>query len=180
MGNSITEFWQYSDPEFFKNKPYVDRAISGQTSPQNLLRFRQDVINLKPTVVVLMIGINDIAENTGTYNEDNTMNHIAAMAEMARGNGVRMVLSSVMPAFDFPWRPGMGPAQKVISLNKRIKAYADKQGLEYVDYHSAMADERQGLPQKYSEDGVHPNLAGYKIMEPLVEKAIAGALKRKP
>ena len=180
MGNSITEFWQYADPDFFKGKPYVDRAISGQTSPQNLLRFRQDVINLKPTVVVLMIGINDIAENTGTYNEDNTMNHIAAMAEMARGNGIRMVLSSVMPAYDFPWRPGMAPASKVISLNKRIRAYAETKGLVYVDYHQAMADERQGLPKKYSDDGVHPNLAGYRIMEPLVEKAITEALKRKP
>jgi acetyl esterase/lipase/lysophospholipase L1-like esterase len=180
MGNSITESWQNADPEFFEGKPYVDRAISGQTSPQNLLRFRQDVINLKPAVVVLMIGINDIAENTGTYHEENTMNHIAAMAEMARANSIRVVLSSVMPAFEFPWRPEMAPAQKVIELNKRIRAYAEKNGFVYLDYHSAMADERQGLPKKYSEDGVHPNLAGYKVMEPLAEKAIAEALKRKP
>ena len=180
MGNSITEFWQTTDPEFFKGKPYIDRAISGQTSPQNLLRFRQDVVNLKPAVVLLMICINDIAENTGTYHEENTMNHIAAMAEMARANGIRVVLSSVMPAADFPWHPGMDPAPKVIALNKRIRSYAEKNGFVYLDYHTAMADERQGLPKKYSEDGVHPNLAGYKVMEPLAEKAIAEALKRKP
>ncbi len=180
MGNSITEGWIATDPDFFKGRPYVDRGISGQTSPQNLLRFRQDVVNLNPTVVVLMIGINDIAQNTGPYDEDKTMDNISAMAEIARSNQIRVVLCSVMPAYDFPWRAGLQPATKVIALNKRIKAYAEKNGFTYLDYHSAMADERQGLPVKFSEDGVHPNLAGYKVMEPLAEKAIAAALKKKP
>ena len=179
MGNSITEGWKNMDSAFFKGKPYINRGISGQTTPQMLVRFRQDVIDLKPKVVVILAGINDIAENTGPMTLEETMGNIASMASLAKANGINVVLSSVLPAYDFPWRPGLAPAEKVISLNKMIKNYAEKNGMIYLDYFSAMVDERKGLRKELSGDGVHPNLKGYKIMEPLAEKAIAEALKHK-
>jgi lysophospholipase L1-like esterase len=178
MGNSITEFWKTTDSSFFTNKPYVDRGISGQTSPQMLIRFRQDVIALKPAVVVILAGINDIAGNTGPTTLENIFGNIVSMTELSRANKIRVVLCSVLPAYDFPWRPGLEPADKVIRLNAMIKAYADKNSIVYLDYHSAMADAKKGLDKRYTADGVHPTLAGYKVMEPLAEKAIAKALKR--
>ncbi|HOY07851.1 MAG TPA: GDSL-type esterase/lipase family protein [Saprospiraceae bacterium] len=177
MGNSITEFWSTTDSAFFAGKPYVNRGISGQTTPQMLLRFRQDVIDLKPAVVVIKAGINDIAENTGPTTLETTFGNIASMAELAKANGIRVVLCSVLPAYDFPWSPGMKPAEKVVQLNALIKKYAQKNGCIWVDYHSAMKDERNGLPLSLADDGVHPSLAGYKIMEGMIEKAIAEALK---
>ena len=177
MGNSITEFWSDVDSAFFAGKPYINRGISGQTTPQMLLRFRQDVIDLKPAVVVIKAGINDIAENTGPTTLEATLGNIASMAEMARANGIRVVLCSVLPAYDFPWSPGMEPAEKVVRLNAMLKTYAKKNGCIWVDYHSAMKDARNGLPKTLADDGVHPNLAGYKVMGPMVEKAIAEALK---
>lgn len=179
MGDSITDAWINSDPSFFDGKFYYDRGISGQTTTQMLVRFRDDVINLKPAVVVILAGINDIAENNGPIKPEAVFGNIKSMAILAREAGIKVVLASVLPAFDFPWRPGMEPAQKVVSLNAMIKDYADKNHIVYLDYFSAMADERQGLPKSLSNDGVHPTLAGYKIMEPLAEKAIAEALKRK-
>ncbi|RVT96581.1 acylhydrolase [Mucilaginibacter limnophilus] len=179
MGNSITEGWSNTDPDFFKGKSYVNRGISGQTTPQMLVRFRQDVIDLKPSVVIILAGINDIAQNTGPATLEFTFGNIASMAELARANGIKVVLSSVLPAYDFPWHPGLEPAPKVMKLNAMLKEYADKNNIVYVDYFSAMADERKGLPADLAHDGVHPNLKGYKIMEPLAEKAIAEALKRK-
>ncbi|SIS67766.1 Lysophospholipase L1 [Zobellia uliginosa] len=178
MGNSITIGWINSRPEFFANKPYVNRGISGQTTPQMLLRFRQDVIDLQPKVVVLLAGTNDIAGNTGPSTLDMIMNNIKSMAEIATANDIKVILSSTLPAFDYPWKPGMEPAQKIVDLNKMIKAYADEKGHIYLDYFSAMADERNGLPKKYANDGVHPTVEGYKVMEPMVEKAIAQALKK--
>ena len=177
MGNSITEFWSTTDPDFFAGKPYINRGISGQTTPQMLLRFRQDVIDLKPAVVVIKAGINDIAENTGPTTLEATFGNIASMAELAKANGIRVVLCSVLPAYDFPWSPGMEPAEKVLRLNAMLKSYAQKNNLVWVDYHTAMKDARNGLPKALADDGVHPNLAGYKVMEPMVEKAIAEALK---
>lgn len=177
MGNSITEFWSDVDSAFFAGKPYINRGISGQTTPQMLLRFRQDVIDLKPAVVVIKAGINDIAENTGPITLEATLGNIASMAEMAQANGIRVVLCSVLPAYDFPWSPGMEPAEKVVRLNAMLKTYAQKNDCIWVDYHSAMKDARNGLPRALADDGVHPNLAGYKVMEPMVEKAIAEALK---
>ena len=179
MGNSITDGWIRADSNFFTEHPYIDRGISGQTTSQMLVRFRQDVIDLKPAVVMILAGINDIAGNTGPMTLEQTLGNIASMAELAKANDIRVVISSVLPAYDFPWHPGLQPADKVLKLNAMLKAYANKNGIVYLDYFSAMADERKGLPKSLSEDGVHPNLEGYKIMEPLAEKAIAEALKHK-
>jgi lysophospholipase L1-like esterase len=178
MGNSITESWKTIDGSFFGNKSYVCRGISGQTSPQMLVRFRQDVIALKPSVVVILSGINDIAENTGPITLDKVVGNIISMAELARANGIRVVLSSVLPAYDFPWHSGLQPAGKIVALNAMIKSYCTNSNTVYVDYYSTMVDERMGLDKKYTDDGVHPTMAGYRIMEPLIEEAIAKALSQ--
>jgi lysophospholipase L1-like esterase len=178
MGNSITQGWVTIDPDFFKNRPYIGRGIGGQTTPQMVLRFRQDVIDLKPAVVVILAGTNDIAGNTGPMTLEQTLGNIISMAELAKANNIKVVLSSVLPAFDYPWKPGLEPAEKIYKLNQMIKAYAEKSGCVYLDYFSAMADERKGLMAGLGDDGVHPNLAGYKIMAPLAQEAIAKALKK--
>jgi lysophospholipase L1-like esterase len=141
-----------------------------------LLRFRQDVIDLKPAAVVILAGTNDIAGNTGPATLESILGNISSMAELAKANNIKVVLSSVLPVFDYPWKPGLKPTEKIFALNKMIKDYASKNGFVYLDYFTAMADERKGLRTGLGDDGVHPNLAGYKIMEPLVEKAIAMAL----
>lgn len=176
MGNSITQGWIEQVPEFFNNGRYINRGISGQTTPQMLIRFRQDVINLYPKVVIILAGINDIAGNTGPSTLEMITDNLASMTELAQAHGIQVVLCSVLPAFDFPWRPGQEPAEKVVELNKRIQEYARTHGAVYCDYFSPMADERNGLPKELSGDGVHPNKAGYAIMAPLAEKAIAQAL----
>lgn len=172
MGNSITIGWLNSRPEFFQGKPIVNRGISGQTTPQMLIRFRQDVIDLKPTVVVILAGINDIAQNTGPITLEAIAGNIFSMAELAGANGIKVVLCSVLPAFDFSWRPGLEPANKVVRLNSMIEAYTKKHQLEYVDYFSSMVDASNGLKKDLGDDGVHPNVKGYMIMEPLLEKAL--------
>ena len=177
MGNSITEFWKANDPNYFTR--YINRGISGQTTPQMLVRFREDVINLKPAVVVILAGINDIAQNTGPIKLEDTFGNLVSMIELARAEHIKVVISSVLPANHFPWRPAIIPTEKVIALNKMLKDYADANKIVYLDYYTAMVDDQKGLPSTLSGDGVHPNLAGYKIMEPLAEKAIAEALKRK-
>jgi len=144
-----------------------------------LVRFHQDVVALKPKVVVLLCGINDIAGNTGPSTLEMIEDNIAAMTEIAKASKISVVLSSVLPAFDFPWKPGMEPANKVIALNKWIKDYAEAHKFVYVDYFNAMKDERNGLPKNLAEDDIHPTKAGYSIMEPLVQAAIAKALKQK-
>jgi lysophospholipase L1-like esterase len=177
MGDSITEVWKIEGPDgSFPGKPYINRGISGQTTPQMLVRFRQDVIALQPKVVVILAGINDIAGNTGPMTLEQSEDNLASMAELAAAHHIRVVLCSVLPAFDFPWRPGMVPAPKVLALNAWIKAYAAEKGHVYVDYHAAMKDSRDGLPAALSHDGVHPLLAGYAVMAPLVEAGIAKAL----
>jgi lysophospholipase L1-like esterase len=178
MGNSITEGWGNTMPDFFAGKPYVNRGISGQTTPQMLIRFRPDVVDLKPAVVVILAGINDIAGNTGPSTQKMIQDNLASMTEIAKANGIQVVLSSVLPAYDFPWKPGMQPAEKVIALNIWIKTYAEANGCVYLDYFSPMVDERHGLKAEYTYDGVHPNLAGYQVMAPLAEKAIQKALKK--
>ncbi|MBM1106887.1 SGNH/GDSL hydrolase family protein [Aurantibacter crassamenti] len=178
MGNSITIGWINSRPEFFKDKPFINRGISGQTTPQMLLRFRQDVIDLKPKVVVILAGTNDIAGNTGPMTLEQILDNIKTMCEAAEANNIKVVLSSVLPAFDYPWRPGLKPNEKIPALNKMIAAYAKESGHVYLDYFSAMADERNGLPKKYANDEVHPTPEGYSVMEPMVEKAIATALTK--
>jgi lysophospholipase L1-like esterase len=179
MGNSITEDWLGIRPEFFANKPYINRGISGQTTPQMLLRFRQDVINLMPSAVVILAGINDIAGNTGPSTIELIAGNIISMAELAKANNIKVILCSVLPAYDFPWQQGLEPAEKVVKLNRLLKTYANKHNLVYVDYFTAMADESNGLKKELGSDGVHPNITGYLIMEPLVEKAIAKTLLQK-
>lgn len=174
MGDSITEGWHLE--ENFPAKPYINRGISGQTTPQMVLRFHQDVIALQPKVVVILGGINDIAQNTGPMTLEESENNIAAMAEMATANGIRVVLCSVLPAYDFPWHTGLEPATKVVAINKWIAAYATLHKHIYVDYYAAMKDERGGLPSSLSHDGVHPLPAGYAVMVPLVQAGIDRAL----
>ena len=176
MGNSITQGWIEKVPGFFAGKAYVNRGISGQTTPQMLLRFRQDVISLYPKVVVILAGTNDIAGNTGPSTLEMIEDNIYSMAELAQAHGIQVVLCSVLPAFDYPWRPGLEPAPKIVELNRRIKKYAGAHGAIYCDYFTPLADERDGLKAGLSGDGVHPNADGYAIMAPLAEKAIAGAL----
>jgi lysophospholipase L1-like esterase len=178
MGDSITDFWINNDSSFFSGKPYFDRGISGQTTGQMLVRFREDVVNLQPSVVVILAGINDIAENNGPSKLEDVFGNIVSMAELAKANHIKVVLSSILPAFSFPWRPSIDPVSKVKALNEMIKDYADKNNIVYLDYFTAMADARSGLPANLSKDGVHPNLEGYKVMEPLAEKAIATAMKK--
>ena len=178
MGNSITEGWLQSDPSFFSGKPYINRGISGQTTPQMLIRFRQDVIDLHPKLVVLLAGTNDITENKGPTTLEAIYENIVSMAELSSVHHIRMVICSVLPVFDYPWRPGLQPAEKIDKLNQMLKSYCAQENITYVDYHTPMADERKGLKLIYGEDGVHPNLTGYKFMEPLVEAGIAEALKR--
>lgn len=174
MGDSITEGWRLADS--FPGKPYVNRGISGQTSPQMLVRFRQDVIDLKPKVVVILAGTNDVAGNTGPMTIEQSEDNLKSMADIARANGIKVVLCSVLPAFDFWWHKGLEPAEKIVALNKWIKAYAADQGYVFVDFHSAMKDERDGLPATLSPDGVHPNKAGFALMTPLAEAGIEKAL----
>ncbi len=179
MGDSITEGWHFDGPDgSFPGKPYINRGISGQTSPQMLLRFRQDVIELQPKVVVILAGTNDIAGNTGPMTLEQTEDNLASMADLATANHIRVVLCSVLPAYDFPWHPGLEPAPKVLALNTWMKAYAAEKGYVYVDYHSAMKDQRDGLPATLSKDGVHPTAAGYAVMAPLVEAGIKSALRQ--
>jgi acyl-CoA thioesterase-1 len=185
MGDSITEGWGMkataTSPgrgEFFPGKPYINRGISGQTTPQMLVRFRQDVVLLKPKVVVLLAGTNDIAENTGKETLEEIGNNIASMSEIARANGIRVVLCSVLPASDFHWHKGLEPAPKIKALNAWMKDYAAKNGFVYVDYYSPMVNSEGGLKAELSPDGVHPNKAGYDLMAPLAEGGIAEALRK--
>lgn len=179
LGDSITEFWSELCPEFFAEKPYINRGISGQTTPQILLRFRADVIALVPTVVVVLAGVNDIAENTGPSTPEMIISTISSMAELAKANHIKIILCSVLPSINFWWKPGLHPAEKIISLNKMIKKYADDNGILYLDYYSVMANEQMGIKSAYSNDGIHPNKAGYQVMNPLVEKAISEVLSKK-
>lgn len=172
LGDSVTEGWLTVNASFFIRKPYINRGISGQTSPQMLLRFRADVINLKPHVVVILAGTNDIAGNTGASTLQMVMDNIISMVELAKVNTIQVVLCSVLPANDYWWRKGIEPAEKIYSLNQMVKAYAEANKIAYVDYFTPMADGQKGLKKEYSNDGVHPNKEGYKVMEPIVEKAI--------
>jgi acyl-CoA thioesterase I len=176
MGDSITEGWHLD--QSFPGKPYINRGISGQTTPQMVLRFRQDVIHLQPKVVVILAGTNDIAGNTGPATPEQIEDNIASMADLANANGIKVVLCSILPAYDYPWEPGLTPAPKIMNLNAWVRGYAAAKGYIYVDYHSAMKDERNGLPANLSTDGVHPLPAGYAVMAPLAEAAIEKALSK--
>lgn len=178
MGDSITDAWMQKQPEFFQNNSHVCRGISGQTSPQMLIRFRPDVIALKPKVVVILAGTNDLAGNTGPMTPEETLGNLISMTELAKANGIRVVLASILPATIFQWRKEVGnPAESILALNAMIEDYATKNGCIYLDYHSVLQNEEKGLKQEYAQDSVHPNLAGYQVMAPLAEKAIAKALE---
>ena len=176
MGNSITEQWQTLDSAFFAGRSYVNRGISGQTTPQMLVRFRQDVIDLRPSAVVLLGGINDIAENTGPTTLEAIFGNLVSMAELAKANGIAVVLCSVLPASDFTWHHGLEPSPKIAALNAMIRHYADANHLVFVDYYPALVDGRGGLKAEFTTDGVHPNLAGYRTMEPIAQSGILAAL----
>lgn len=178
MGNSITEGWVRFCPEFFFDNSYVGRGISGQTTPQMLVRFRQDVVNLNPKIVVILAGTNDIAGNTGPSTLEMIEDNISSMSEIAKANNIKVILCSVLPAFDYPWKPGLKPAEKIVNLNKWIKNYCEENDLIYVDYFTQMADEHNGLKKEYSEDGVHPNKVGYEVMIPIIEAAIKEILNK--
>jgi acyl-CoA thioesterase-1 len=175
MGDSITEGWHLD--QSFPGKPYINRGISGQTSPQMLVRFRQDVIDLEPKVVIILAGTNDVAENTGPMTPQQTEGDIVSMAQLARANGIKVVLCSILPSTDFWWHHGLEPAPKIAALNEWIKAYAVQHHYVYVDYYDAMKDPQGGLPPNLSKDGVHPLPAGYAVMAPLAEAGIQKALK---
>src|SRR5215510_5862971 len=177
MGDSITDGWGRKYGKFFPGKPYINRGISGQTTPQMLIRLRPDVIALRPAVVVILAGTNDIAGNTGPTTLEAIEDNLVSMAELARANGIRVVLASVLPVCDYikPQTPRR-PPEKIIALNAWIKDYAAKNGLIYLDYYSAMLDDNKMLKQDLTYDGLHPNDAGYEVMGPLAEKAIAAAL----
>ena len=179
MGNSITEGWVKFFPTMFAGKPYVARGIGGQTTPQMLVRFHADVVALKPAVVVILGGTNDIAGNTGPSSLAMIEDNLMGMTEIAQANGIRVVLSSVLPVFDYPWKRGLTPAPKIVALNAWMKAYAARVGAVYLDYHMAMRDERDGLREGLGDDGVHPNEDGYRIMAKLADAAIGASLRRK-
>jgi lysophospholipase L1-like esterase len=178
MGDSITDAWGRRYGKFFPGKPYINRGIGGQTTPQMLIRFRPDVLAHKPKAVVILAGTNDIAGNTGPTSLEDIQGNLTSMAELAKANGIKVVLSSVMPVTD-AIRPQTGrrPPEKILALNKWIKDYAAKTGAVYLDYYSAMVDDKGMLKTELTYDGLHPNNAGYELIEPLAQKAIDAALK---
>jgi len=180
MGDSITENWARMDGKFFETTDYIGRGISGQTTPQMLVRFRPDVIGLKPKVVLILAGTNDIAGNTGPSTIEMIEENLMSMSDLARANGIRVVLASVLPVYDYAWKPGLTPAPKIAALNEWMRQYASKTRATYLDFYTAMADEKGGMKAGLSADGVHPNMAGYGIMDPLALRAIAEALGKPP
>lgn len=180
LGSSIFEFWKQKDPEYFKRNPYIDRGISGQISPQLLIRFRQDVINLKPKAVIILAGSNDLAGNKGHVSNETVLNNIKSMAELAKKNHIKVILCKYLPIYEYPWNKNLkGVADQIISLNDEIVAYAKANRFTILDYWTPLVDERNGQKAEYTDDGVHPNLAGYKVMETVTEQAIDKILRRR-
>ncbi|MBO9674076.1 MAG: acylhydrolase [Sphingobacteriaceae bacterium] len=179
LGSSIFEFWKQKDPEYFTKNPYLDRGISGQISPQLLIRFRQDVINLKPKVVIILAGSNDIAGNTGHVTTDKIMDNIKSMAELARLHHIKVILCKYLPVYEYPWNKNIKAADSIINLNEKIAAYAKNRNYTILDYWTPLVDERKGQRAELTVDGVHPNLAGYKIMEEVTDAAVKKALKNR-
>lgn len=178
IGNSIIESWTPYFQTMFPGRQFIGRGISGQTTPQILVRFRQDVIALQPKVVVILAGTNDIAGNTGPATLEMIEGNLTSMVELAKSNGIRVVLTSVLPAYAYKWNPSIEPAQIIVALNQWMRDYASKTGITYLDLHSPMADERGGMKSEYSLDGVHPTEAGYRVMAPLMVQAIDAILAK--
>ena len=177
MGNSITELWAAYHPSFFSGHNYCGRGIGGQTSAQMLMRFTADVINLHPKAVVIMAGTNDVAHNPYWVEPEKVVDNVVAMCILARANGIVPIISSVPPCAAFRWNPEIkNAAQTIVSINKQLRAYAEANGIVYVDYHIALADKHDGFTKKLSEDGCHPDPDTYYIMEKLVLQAINGAV----
>lgn len=178
LGNSITEGWAGNHPDFFRNNGYIGRGISGQTSYQFLLRFREDVIHLSPALVIINVGTNDIAENTCPYDENRTFGNLISMVELARANKIKVILTSVLPAAAFHWNPDVKDApQKILSLNERIKTYAKAHHIVYADYYREMVSgENRALNPQYTSDGVHPTGTGYDVMERIIRQVIKDTL----
>jgi lysophospholipase L1-like esterase len=179
MGDSITDAWGHPTGEFFPGEPYINRGISGQTTPQMLVRFWPDVIALQPKVVVILAGTNDIAGNTGPTTPTSIEDNLMAMTDLAKANGIRVVLASILPAATYPWQPGTDPRAEIAAINNWIRDYCEKKHIVYLDYYSAMVNSDQGTKKELTIDGVHPNADGYKVMTPLAEQAIDKALKTK-
>jgi lysophospholipase L1-like esterase len=177
LGDSITEGWSAKDGKFFAGRPYINRGIGGQTTSQMLVRFRQDVITLKPAAVVILGGTNDIAQNGGVTTVEAVEDNLQSMVELAQLHGIRAILASVLPALDYPWRPGLQPRDKISALNHWMAQFCRKKKIVYLDYYSSMADANLAMKPELSKDGVHPTEAGYLVMEPLAEKAIGKALR---
>ena len=172
IGNSITIGWLQTNPNFFKDKDYVNRGISGQTTPQMLVRFRADVVDINADVVVILAGTNDIAGNTGPITLKMIANNLKSMTEIAQANGIKVILCSVLPAYDYPWSPGKKPNIKIPKLNSMIKDFAKESGAFYLDYFKALNDGNNGIIEEYSNDGVHLTAKGYQVLEPMLEKAL--------
>ena len=178
MGNSITENWAFFHPEFFTSHNYLGRGIGGQTSAHMLVRFKTDVIDLHPKAVVIMAGTNDVAHNDFWVAPEQVINNVISMCELARANGIIPIISSIPPCTEFPWRKEIeNPGQTIVEINQSLRAYAEANGIVYVDYHSVLADENMGLPKMLSDDGCHPNPDTYYTMEEMVLEAIHEALK---
>lgn len=176
MGDSITQNWASQRGSFFTDHGFVGRGISGQTTPQMVLRFHQDVVDLKPAVVLILGGTNDVAENTGPMTDEQIIANLEAMVEMARAHGIKVVIGSVTPATTFFWNPQMHPTARIQALNVKIRAWAASQNLVYADFWSAMAQPDGTTIPDLASDSVHPNAAGYSIMEPIALAAIERAL----
>ena len=177
MGDSITEEWSNLYPEYFTEKGYINRGIGGQTTPQMLIRFKPDVVDLKPEIVVVLAGTNDIAGNTGPSNAKMITDNIFSMAEIAKAYQMKVVLSSILPVYEYDWaREIKDPPSTIQAVNDALKQYASDHGLIYLDYFSSMVDERQGLNSDYTSDGVHPNESGYILMSNLAEEVLSELL----
>jgi lysophospholipase L1-like esterase len=169
IGDSITEFWERHDSVFFSQNKYINRGISSQTSSQILERFQNDVIDLEPKWVIILAGINDVAENNGPISIEDIMNNIVSMVEKALKNNIEVVLCSILPASNFYWNPKIKPIEKIKQLNILIEAYCLTEKIKFVDYYTPMVDEYFGLDKKFTDDGVHPNLNGYLKMKTILE-----------
>jgi lysophospholipase L1-like esterase len=176
MGDSITENWEIINPEFFSENKFINRGIGGQTSPQMLIRFRSDVIELKPSLIIILAGTNDIAGNTGPTTIKMIANNIISMSELAISHGINVIISSVLPVYNYNWSDVEEPNKKIVNLNKILSDYSTEKNLSYLDYYSSMVDSRPGLKKEYSDDEVHPNNAAYALMSDLALKVIKNNL----